>query len=59
VLRVIHCVFELIGQEEYTKELAECQNALRGRLTLNKCDKPYMTRDLAAKLGKVWKMTKK
>ena len=27
-----------IGQEEYSKGLAECQNALRGRLTLNKGD---------------------
>jgi len=45
-----------IGQDEYSKGLAECQYALRGRMTLNKGDKPYITRDLASKLGKFWKM---
>jgi len=45
-----------IGQDEYVKGLAECQFALRGRLTLSKGDKPYTARDLASKLGKVWKM---
>ena len=36
--------------------MVECQNVLRGRLTLNKGDKHYIARDLAAKLGKLWKM---
>jgi len=45
-----------IGQDEYVKGLAECQFALRGRLTLSKGDKPYTARDLASKVGKVWKM---
>jgi len=44
-----------IGQEEYVKGLAECQNALRGRLTLVKGDKPYTTRDLVTKIAKLWK----
>ena len=44
-----------IGQEEYVKSLAECQNALRGRLTLVKGDKPYTSRDLVTKIAKVWK----
>jgi len=48
-----------IGQEEYTKGLEECQNAPRGRLTLVKGDKPYTARDLAAKLGSVWKLAHK
>jgi len=42
-----------IGKEEYSKGLAECQYALRGRLTLNKGDKPYTACDLTTKLGKV------
>jgi len=45
-----------ICQDEYVKGLTECQFALRGRLTLSKGDKPYTTRDLASKLGKIWKM---
>lgn len=49
----------IIGQEEYSKGLADCQNALRGSLTLVKGDKPYMMRDLATKLGSVWKVTQK
>lgn len=28
----------------------------KGRLTLIKGDKPYTARDLASKLGKIWKM---
>jgi len=39
--------------------LTECQNALRARLTLRKGDKPYITRDLRTKLGKIWKTTAK
>lgn len=45
-----------IGQDEYTKGLADCQYALWGRITLSKGDKPYTARDLASKLGKIWKM---
>jgi len=45
-----------IGQDDYVKGMAECQFSLRGRLILSKGDKPYTTRDLASKLGKVWKM---
>jgi len=45
-----------IGQDDYVKGLAKCQFALQGRLTLSKGDKPYTARDLASKLGKVWKM---
>ena len=45
-----------IDQDEYSKGLAECQYALRGRFTLTKGDKPYTARDLASKLGKIWKM---
>jgi len=44
-----------IGQEDYVKGLTECQNALRGRLTLVKGDKPYTARDLVTKIGKIWK----
>jgi hypothetical protein len=45
-----------IGQDEYSKGLVECQYALRGRLTMTKGDKPYKARDLASKLGKIWKI---
>lgn len=45
-----------IDQDEYSKGLAKCQYALSGQLTLNKGNKPYTTRDLASKLGKVWMM---
>lgn len=40
-------------------QLFICQNALRGRLTLSKGDKPYMACDLVAKLGQLWKTTSK
>jgi len=42
-------------QEEYRKGVADCKNALRARLTLNKGDKPYSARDLSNKVGKLWK----
>ena len=45
-----------ICQDEYVKGLEDCQYALRGRLTLSKGDKPYTARDLASKLGKIWKI---
>jgi len=46
-----------IGQEEYCKEVEDCKNALRARLTLNKGDKPYSARDLSNKIDKLWKTT--
>jgi len=48
-----------IWQEEYVKGLEEFRNALRGRLTLVKGDKPYTARDLATKLGSIWKLAHK
>jgi len=45
-----------ICQDEYVKGLEDYQFALRGRLILSKGDKPYTARDLASKLGKIWKM---
>jgi len=48
-----------IGQEEYAKGLDECRNALRGRITLVKGDKPYTARDLAKKLYSIWKLAQK
>ena len=45
-----------ICQDEYVKGLEDCQYALCGRLILYKGDKPYTARDLASKLGKIWKM---
>ncbi|KEH19239.1 DUF4283 domain protein [Medicago truncatula] len=45
-----------ICQDEYVKGLEDCQYALRGRLILSKGDKPYTARDLASKLGKIWKI---
>jgi len=44
-----------ICQDEYTKGVDDCKNALRARLTLNKGDKPYIARDLSSILGKLWK----
>jgi len=48
-----------IGQEDYIKGLEECRNTLRGRLTLVKGDKLYTDKDLATKLGAVWKLLHK
>ena len=44
-----------IGQDEYQRGVEECKNALRARLTINKGDKSYSTRDLSTKFGKLWK----
>jgi len=44
-----------IDQEEYNKGLADCQKALRGRLVLNKGDKPYTARYLISRLSTIWK----
>lgn len=48
-----------LGQEESTKGLADRQNALRGRLTWVKGDKPYTAQDLATKLGSILKVIHK
>lgn len=46
-----------ITQEIYEKGTAFCKRHLRGRLVLNKGDKPYLTRDLQLKLQKQWTTT--
>jgi len=46
-----------IDQDEYQRDVDECKNALKARLTLNKGDKLYSARDLSTKLGKIWKTT--
>jgi len=40
----------------YKKGLAVCKRNLRGRLVLNKSDKPYTTRDIQLKLQHQWKI---
>ena len=37
--------------------MAVCKTNLRGRLVLNKGDKPYATKDIQLKLQKIWKTT--
>lgn len=37
------------------KSLTDCQTVLRGRMALVKGDKPYTSRDLVTKIGKIWK----
>jgi len=44
-----------ITQEVYEKGTAVCKHNLRGRLILNKGDKPYTKQDIQMKLQKVWK----
>jgi hypothetical protein len=46
-----------ITQEIYEKGTDFCKRHLRGRLVLNKGDKPYLTRDLQLKLQKQWTTT--
>jgi len=46
-----------ISQTVYEKGMAVCKQNLRGRLVLNKGDKPYMKKDLELKLQKLWKTT--
>jgi len=46
-----------ISHEIYEKGMVVCKHHLRGRLVLNKGDKPYMTRDIELKLHKLWKTT--
>lgn len=46
-----------ITQEVYEKGTAVCKHNLRGRLILNKGDKPYAKKDIQTKLQKIWKTT--
>jgi hypothetical protein len=41
----------------YYRGLDFCKSNLRGRLVLNKGDKPYSIKDITAKLQKLWKVT--
>ena len=43
-----------ITQQTYEKGLEICKHNLRGRLVLNKGDKPYTTKDIHLKLQKQW-----
>ncbi|AES98689.2 hypothetical protein MTR_5g071600 [Medicago truncatula] len=45
-----------ITDDVYFCELDACKTNLRGRLLLNKGDKPYSSKDLADKLQKLWKV---
>lgn len=42
-----------ITQDIYEKGMAVCKRNLRGRLVLNKGDKPYATKDIQMKLQKL------
>jgi hypothetical protein len=42
-------------QQEYEKNLKDCQRKLHGRLVLCKGDKPYTSKEVAVKLLKIWK----
>jgi len=41
----------------YEKGVEVCKRNLRGRLVLNKGDKPYMAKEIEVKLQKQWKTT--
>jgi len=45
-----------ITSDAYFRGLEACKTNFRGRLILNKGDKPYSSKDLFAKLQKVWKV---
>jgi len=45
-----------ISTTTYSRGLDYCKINLRGRLVLNKGDKPYATKDITAKLQKLWKV---
>jgi len=45
-----------ISQAIYEKGMAVCKRNLRGRLVLNKGDKPYTAKDIHSKLQNQWKM---
>jgi hypothetical protein len=44
-----------ITHETYVRGVEACKFNLRGRLILNKVDKPYSSNDIVAKLQKLWK----
>jgi len=44
-----------ITQEIYERGTKFCKTNLRGRLLLNKGDKPYSTKEIESKLQKIWK----
>jgi len=44
-----------ITQDIYERGMNVCKTNLRGRLILNKGDKPYSTKEIESKLQKVWK----
>jgi len=46
-----------ISQDIYEKGMALCKRNLRGRLVLNKSNKPYTTKDIHSKLQNQWKTT--
>lgn len=45
-----------ISATTYTRGVDYCKINLRGRLVLSKGDKPYVTKDITAKLQKLWKV---
>jgi len=45
-----------ISSTAYSRGVDYCKINLRGRLVLNKGDKPYATKDVTAKLQKIWKV---
>jgi len=45
-----------ISVAAYSRGVDYCKINLRGRLVLNKGDKPYATKDITAKLQKLWKV---
>jgi len=45
-----------ISNTTYSRGLDFCKINLRGRLVLNKGDKPYATKDITTKLQKIWKV---
>jgi len=45
-----------ITDDVYFRGLDACKIDLRGWLVLNKGDKPYSSKDLSAKLQKLWKV---
>ncbi|KEH27899.1 hypothetical protein MTR_5g048840 [Medicago truncatula] len=46
-----------ITQDIYEKGMTACKTNLRGRLVLNKGDKPFATKEIQSKLQKLWKTT--
>jgi len=45
----------MITNEAYVRGLEAFKVNFRGRLVLNKGDKPYCSKDIVAKLHKLWK----